>query len=381
MRWPAEAIWEAIAPLLPGFTVEILPEIDSTNTELMRRARAGQAEPVLLVAETQTAGRGRLGRGWHSAPGASLTFSLGLPLAPADWSGLSLAVGVSLAGSLHPVIGLKWPNDLWWEQRKLAGILIETAAIGSQRHAVIGIGVNIAPPPTQEGLSTPAAALQDLLPGIDAPGTLLKIAEPLVRTLLAFEQTGFSPFAARFQLRDVLEGREVVLSDGPAGHGPGRRRNRRAAGAYCRWPAARHQFRGQRAAPPSPLKAESAMLRLIVLLLLLANGLYFAWSHGLLQAYGLAPVQQAEPQRLSQQLHPERVRLLGADEVRRLDAPTAQASAATATHRMPASRPLRRAPGHGAEAGAGYRTAAGELGVRERRGARALDRLHGQVPR
>ena len=170
MRWPAEAIWEAIAPLLPGFTVEILPEIDSTNTELMRRARAGQAEPVLLVAEMQTAGRGRLGRGWHSAPGASLTFSLGLPLAPADWSGLSLAVGVSLAGSLHPAIGLKWPNDLWWEQRKLAGILIETAAIGSQRHAVIGIGVNIAPPPKQEGLATPAAALQELMPGIDAPG-------------------------------------------------------------------------------------------------------------------------------------------------------------------------------------------------------------------
>jgi BirA family biotin operon repressor/biotin-[acetyl-CoA-carboxylase] ligase len=196
---------------------EILPEIDSTNTELMRRARAGQAEPVLLVAETQTAGRGRLGRGWHSAPGASLTFSLGLPLAPADWSGLSLAVGVSLAGSLHPAIGLKWPNDLWWEQRKLAGILIETAAIGSQRHAVIGIGVNIAPPPTQEGLATPAAALQELLPGIDAPGALLKIAEPLVRALVAFEQTGFSPFAARFQVRDVLEGREVVLSDGQQG--------------------------------------------------------------------------------------------------------------------------------------------------------------------
>ena len=68
------------------------------------------------------------------------------------------------------------------------------------------------------------------------------------------------------------------------------------------------------------------MLRLIVLLLLLANGLYFAWSHGLLHAYGLAPVQQAEPQRLTQQLHPERLRLLGADEVKRLEAATAQSS-------------------------------------------------------
>jgi hypothetical protein len=68
------------------------------------------------------------------------------------------------------------------------------------------------------------------------------------------------------------------------------------------------------------------MLRLIVLLLLLANGLYYAWSHGLLQAYGLAPVQQTEPQRLTQQLHPERLRLLGADEVKRLEAATAQTS-------------------------------------------------------
>jgi BirA family biotin operon repressor/biotin-[acetyl-CoA-carboxylase] ligase len=57
IRWQAEAIWEAVVPDLPGFTVEVLPQIDSTNTELMRRARAGQLDPILLVAEHQTAGR------------------------------------------------------------------------------------------------------------------------------------------------------------------------------------------------------------------------------------------------------------------------------------------------------------------------------------
>lgn len=82
IRWPAEAVWEAVSPLLPGFTVEVLPTIDSTNTELMRRARNGQCEPTLLVAEQQTAGRGRLGRVWQSDVGASLMMSLGLPLAP-----------------------------------------------------------------------------------------------------------------------------------------------------------------------------------------------------------------------------------------------------------------------------------------------------------
>ena len=107
IRWPAEAIWQAVAPQLPGFTVEVLPRIDSTNTELMRRARAGRGEPTLLVAEQQTAGRGRLGRDWHSGLEGvpadtggdlpSLTFSLGMPLAPGSWSGLSLAVGVSVA--------------------------------------------------------------------------------------------------------------------------------------------------------------------------------------------------------------------------------------------------------------------------------------------
>eukprot|EP01137_Pigoraptor_chileana_P035569 Opistho-2@1824 len=94
LHWPSEDIWQAVYPLLPDFTVEVLPEVDSTNSELMRRVRAGQTAPVLLVAERQTAGRGRLGRQWLSdggTAGAALTFSVALPLAPPDWSGLSLA--------------------------------------------------------------------------------------------------------------------------------------------------------------------------------------------------------------------------------------------------------------------------------------------------
>jgi BirA family biotin operon repressor/biotin-[acetyl-CoA-carboxylase] ligase len=223
--WPAEDIWQAVWPLLPDFTVEVLPEIDSSNSELMRRARAGRLEPVLLVAERQTAGRGRLGRGWHSAAGDSLTFSLGMALAPAEWSGLSLAVGIAVAESLHPAIRLKWPNDLWVADRKLGGILIETASFGDggqRRYAVVGIGLNIAPR-AAEGLSTPPAALRDLEPAADAGGALRKIAEPLVRTLQAFEQFGFAPFQARFQARDALRDRPVTLSDGTAGtaHGVG----------------------------------------------------------------------------------------------------------------------------------------------------------------
>ena len=214
--WPAESIWEQVSPLLAGFTVEVLPEIDSTNTELMRRARAGQTEPTLLVAERQTAGRGRLGRPWQSAAGDSLTFSLGLPFSPKDWSGLSLAVGLSLAESLHPDIGLKWPNDLWWQDRKLGGILIEAATTGGRSQVVIGMGINIRPRPA-EGLSTPAAALTELWPDATAGAALLRLMPPLVHTLRDFEREGFAPLQARFEARDVLRGREVRTSDGQSG--------------------------------------------------------------------------------------------------------------------------------------------------------------------
>ncbi len=137
--WPCASWVEKLAPELPGLHAQVLPEVDSSNSELMRRARNGDLRPQLLVALAQSAGRGRMGRSWLSQPADALTFSLGLPLHLNDWSGLSLAVGLSVAQSLHPSIELKWPNDLWWHQRKLAGILIETANVGAQRYAVIGM--------------------------------------------------------------------------------------------------------------------------------------------------------------------------------------------------------------------------------------------------
>jgi BirA family transcriptional regulator, biotin operon repressor / biotin---[acetyl-CoA-carboxylase] ligase len=239
IRWPAEAIWQAVSPVLPGFTVEVLPEIDSTNTELLRRFKGSpgmppRPEPLLLVAEQQSAGRGRLGRSWQSRRADSLTFSLGLPLEPADWSGLSLAVGISLADSLEPPqaglprIGLKWPNDLWLStsqgERKLAGILVETASWEGMRYVVIGVGINIRPVPlpasdgkTLAAAAVPPGCLEDFDSALDAPQALLRIVPALVQTVQAFGQFGFSPFQARFAARDVLSGRAVQLSDGTQG--------------------------------------------------------------------------------------------------------------------------------------------------------------------
>ena len=230
-----ESVWQSVVTDLPGFTIEVLPSIDSTSSELMRRARAGLMEPVLLAADEQTAGRGRLGKGWHSKAGQSLTFSLALPLAPADWSGLSLAVGVSLAESLHPDVRLKWPNDLWLHERKLGGILVETAGTGDsstpERTVVVGVGINIARPEaavvnavagTQNALPPVApAGLAEVLMGITAGEVLERVTLALVRDVRRFEREGFAPFAARFAARDVLKGRAVRLSDGVEGTASG----------------------------------------------------------------------------------------------------------------------------------------------------------------
>ncbi len=234
VQWPLEAIWQAVAPTLPGFTCEMLTTVDSTNAELMRRFKGGHTEPTLLLAQAQTAGRGRLGRQWHSAAGDSLTFSLGMLLSPAAWSGLSLAVGVSLAESLDPAcaterhIGLKWPNDLWLagsagSERKLAGVLIETASWEGIRYVVIGVGINIRAVHVPEGrqAAAPPGHLQLLAPTLDAPGALLRVLPPLVQTVQAFSEFGFEPFVARFAKRDVLANREVELSDGQHGQAHG----------------------------------------------------------------------------------------------------------------------------------------------------------------
>ena len=192
--------------------------------------RAIDLQPCLLVAEQQSAGRGRMGRVWQSAQGASLTFSLGMPLAASDWSGLSLAVGVALAevldpgGPGNPHIGLKWPNDLWLMDvaggagRKLGGILIETVAAGTRRLAIIGIGLNVLPFEPVEA-HTGFASLSELDADASAPAVLARLALPLVQALQRFEREGFAAFAERFAQRDVLRGHSVctTLPDVPEG--------------------------------------------------------------------------------------------------------------------------------------------------------------------
>lgn len=239
VAWALEPLAARLQPLRPGLTLALLAETDSTSTRLLERARAGDAGPCLLVAERQTAGRGRLGRPWFSdAPAATddgppqLCFSLGLPFAPAaGWSGLSLAVGVALAEALHPSVRLKWPNDLWLVDggdagRKLGGVLIETlplpapgSAAAACRYAVVGIGINLAAPAARPGLDQPTAGWRELQAHARAPDLLARVAAPLLEALALFEARGFSAFAGRYAARDALAGRTVRTSDGIAEDG------------------------------------------------------------------------------------------------------------------------------------------------------------------
>jgi BirA family biotin operon repressor/biotin-[acetyl-CoA-carboxylase] ligase len=256
LRWGAESLWQQLVPLLPGLSVEVLASVDSTNTRLLERARRssgqrdapattpgeldalgavadlstphgrrdGDTQPCLLVAETQTQGRGRQGRTWHASAGRSLTFSLALPLHPDSWSGMSLAVGVAVADALEPSaaggsarIGLKWPNDLWLMDgpgrgRKLGGILIETLAVGERRMVVVGVGLNVLPQPVGTELASGFACLQELDAGIDAPQALRCVGLPLVLALKRFEREGFAPFVTDYRRRDLLLGQAVVTT-------------------------------------------------------------------------------------------------------------------------------------------------------------------------
>jgi BirA family biotin operon repressor/biotin-[acetyl-CoA-carboxylase] ligase len=218
----AEAIWLDNHATWPDISVEVLPSIDSTNTALMRRARAGQHQPVVLMAVTQTAGKGRSGKAWESPAGDSLSFSVGLPMAAdAPLSGLSLAIGLALAEKLNPRARIKWPNDLWVNQQKLAGILIEVATLGHTRFVVVGVGLNIQTPqllhPT--AAAVPPIGLRDVTgdPTLDIGKTATHCVNQVFTAFAHFTESGFSSLIERYADRDALRDVAVRLSDGTTG--------------------------------------------------------------------------------------------------------------------------------------------------------------------
>jgi BirA family transcriptional regulator, biotin operon repressor / biotin---[acetyl-CoA-carboxylase] ligase len=206
----------ALKPALPNFLYEHTESIDSTNAELLRRA--GQGQPIhlrALCADAQTAGRGQRGRVWRAAKGGALLLSVGWHFQKTQsLSGLSLAVGVCVANCLGELIensdlvSLKWPNDILLSQvtgdsspGKAGGILIETVSVdGESRAAVIGIGINLAPPSVVPDNSA-SNAFSSLAPAaLWQVSTVTRLAlidallPALAQTLTQFAADGFVPF-------------------------------------------------------------------------------------------------------------------------------------------------------------------------------------------
>lgn len=219
---------ERIAMLLAGsdnanarrIVVEAVARTGSTNVDLMQRLHSLE-QPVLRVAERQTAGRGRAGRPWRTTPQTSLTFSLAWRFRRPLHAllGLPLAVGVALAEALQ-VLGvqaqLKWPNDLLRDGAKLAGVLIETAAdIGSSdaTWAVIGIGLNLGVPPELEAELGRAIGAAPELQKQPRETVLAIITSALADVLAEFEQYGFGAFIARWQAFHSYAGQPVKIID------------------------------------------------------------------------------------------------------------------------------------------------------------------------
>lgn len=202
--------------------VEVFDEIDSTNAEALRRLKAGADNDTLLVARSQTAGRGRRGRQWLSPQDAGVYLSLIRKFAgsPSGLQALSLVTALSVVEALVAEgankLQLKWPNDILVDNRKLSGILLEMHTASEATDLVFGIGINLdLPAEVRSKVDRPVTDLRSCL-GRDVDGAQLvaRVCRQLVDNLVIFEASGFAPFAPAWNALDRYLDRDIVISDG-----------------------------------------------------------------------------------------------------------------------------------------------------------------------
>jgi BirA family biotin operon repressor/biotin-[acetyl-CoA-carboxylase] ligase len=216
----------------PAFVLEHFPSIDSTNSELQRRAQRSSIHGIAVSADVQTAGRGQRGRRWFAEAGDALLLSVGWVFPPQTrLDGLSLAVGVTLARAVSSFapdrVTLKWPNDVLMDDRKkLAGVLVETVSTSNgSRTAIIGIGVNIRPPHSgqAERFEPDALAAASLISNVlprHADGAAIVCAAlretlltELAQALPRFGTNGFAAFRDEWMARQAFANQPVRVID------------------------------------------------------------------------------------------------------------------------------------------------------------------------
>lgn len=216
---PLELLDEAaILSQLQQPNLSVIPVIDSTNQYLLDRMsslKLGEA----CIAEYQQAGRGRRGRQWFSPFGANLYMSMywRLEQGPAAAMGLSLVMGIVMAETLQSLgaknVRVKWPNDLYLDDRKLAGILVElTGKTGDAAQIVIGAGINLAMRTAEASQITQGwINLQEAGVEINRNTLAAKLINSLREALVTFEQDGLAPFIERWTVLDNFINRPVKL--------------------------------------------------------------------------------------------------------------------------------------------------------------------------
>ena len=210
-------------------SIDVLFSVDSTNNYALERLRAGADQPFAVLAEMQTAGRGRRGRTWHSPFACHIYLTLGWRCRQglSALEGLSLVAGLQLLESLQatgfPELQLKWPNDLLWRQRKLAGVLIDVQGDpAGDCQVALGIGLNVHSLATDTGLvpiDQPWTSLQQVAETLSCPlpSRNALVAELLNRLLPAIhhmEQEGFAPYRAAWQSHDYCFGQRLRVQAG-----------------------------------------------------------------------------------------------------------------------------------------------------------------------
>jgi BirA family biotin operon repressor/biotin-[acetyl-CoA-carboxylase] ligase len=217
---------DRIMALLRDEGIELPPalvlhaSIESTNSWLMKRAASGATTGTVCLAEQQLAGKGRHGRSWISPFGRNIYLSMlwHFDYPPIQMSGLSLASAIAVMRLLNQLncseVGLKWPNDILWQGRKLAGLLLEIAGEASgPSQVVIGIGLNTHMGPHGGDIDQPWIDLNSI-PNIEWPSRnelVSKLIRHLRDVVEQYQSEGMQSFLDEWHRHDLFMGEEVVI--------------------------------------------------------------------------------------------------------------------------------------------------------------------------
>jgi BirA family biotin operon repressor/biotin-[acetyl-CoA-carboxylase] ligase len=198
-------------------TLEILTEIGSTNSYLLNKPNLPNG--YVCLAEQQTAGRGRHNKPWHSPFGKNICLSIAWHFSEIKQiTGLSIAVGVAVANTLVnyglPSIDLKWPNDVWYQRKKLCGILVEINKENNNNcyRAVIGVGINVDNPKGENIIDQPWIDIATITQQTPKRNLLVSfLLNELFNTLVIFQTQGLTSFLPQWQQYDILLNKPITV--------------------------------------------------------------------------------------------------------------------------------------------------------------------------